>query len=249
MIIIENFGFSQSSFYFEKYFINMIGDALKLNQTNKDELFKNIYQNDEKKLLKWAEKIKAKCPEYLTKFLDFAGLPNNTVTEKYRMDRCNMIVKEEMFHHIDNGYSTVMPEYKSKRIGDFWIDVIGTIDEDIDSFWFDEDEQGGFGGVTFFGECKLSGDTNSSYQGDYIKFRYWFHTNLLGDQTDETKIYLDIDTGLIETDLFEYEIDDTNMREEQIDEFMYDHTYDIGEFIWNVIKDNATGFGYTEAYW
>ena len=86
MIIIENFGFSQSSFYFEKYFINMIGDALKLNQVNKDELFNNIYQNDEKKLLKWAEKIKAKCPEYLTKFLDFTGLSNDLVTEEYKGD-------------------------------------------------------------------------------------------------------------------------------------------------------------------
>lgn len=251
MIIIENFGFSQSSFYFEKYFINMIGDALKLNQANKDELFKNIYQNDEKKLLRWAEKIKGKCPEYLSKFLDFAGLPNNTVTEKYRRNRCNMIVKEEMFHHIDNGYSTVKPKYNSILINDFWIDFIGTIDEMTDSFYFEEDEQGGFGNVQFYGECKLSGSgsNNPKVSGDFIKFRWWFTVNLVGDTTDETKIYLEIDSSLIESDLFEYELDYTNMIEDKASDFLYNNAYDIGEFIWNVIKDNATGFGYTEAYW
>lgn len=119
MIIIENFGFSQSSFYFEKYFINMIGDALKLNQANKDELFKNIYQDDEKKLLRWAEKIKAKCPEYLTKFLDFTGLSNDLVTEEYDTDEALLERRMNLgspWHHwteVYNIFETITDMYPS----------------------------------------------------------------------------------------------------------------------------------------
>jgi hypothetical protein len=155
-------------------------------------------------------------------------------------------IKEDLYHHINNGYSMVKPKYNSIIINDFWIDFIGNIDEMTDSFYFEEDEQGGFGNVQFYGECKLSGDINTKFSGDFIKFKWWFNVNLVGDATDETKIYLEIDNSLIESDLFEYELDDTNMIEDKASDFLYNNAYDIGEFIWNVIKDNATAFGYAE---
>lgn len=162
-------------------------------------------------------------------------------------DECNENLQKEMYHHIDNGYSAVKPDYRSILINDFWIDFVGTIDEMTDSFYFEEDEQGGFGNVQFFGMCKLSGSgsNNPKVSGDFIKFRWWFNVNLVGDVTDETKIYLEIDNSLIESDLFEYELDNTNMIEDKASDFLYNNAYDIGEFIWNVIQANATGFGYS----
>ena len=175
-----------------------------------------------------------------------------------------MIVKEgteNMFHHIDYGYSMVTPNYKPAYIDRYKITVDGTIDEVDNTFWFEEDEDGGIGGVQFYGVCFArntedrpdyvdSGDYGFNHS-DFIKFRWWFNVTLLGDPDDETKIYLDIDTGLIESDLFEYEVemDETNVSQEEAEDFIEKNAYELGEFIWNVIKNNATGFGYAKSNW
>lgn len=174
-------------------------------------------------------------------------------------DECNEDLKKEMFHHIDTGYSMVKPKYKPLNINGYTLKILETIDEVDDAFWFDEDEDGGFGGTQFFGVCALrknddrpdfNADNGYNYNhSDIIIFRWWFNASLVGDQTDETKIYLEVDNSLIESDLFEYEIIDdpkeTNIPVEEAQEIIDNNAYEIGNFIWNTIKKNATGFGYS----
>lgn len=172
------------------------------------------------------------------------------------LEECNESLKEEMYHHIDNGYSMVKPKYKPVVIDGHKITIDGTIDE-MDNFYFDEDEQGGTGSVGFFGVCfarntvDRPGYDNSEYSfnhSDFIKFKWWFTVNLYGDEYDETKIYMDIDNSLIESDLFEYAVmqDETNVSKEEAEDFIDRNAYEIGNFIWNVIKNNATSFGYAK---
>ena len=155
-------------------------------------------------------------------------------------------IKEEMFHHIDNGYSMVdISNTKPIDIKGWKLTFDGTLDEMDNRFYFEEDEQGGFGGVQFFGVGNLTkGDEN-------IQFNFWFNVNLYGDEEDETKIYIDIDNSLIDTDLFEYEIveENTDIPVRRAEDVIFDWTYEIGEAIYDVIQANATGFGYAENGW
>lgn len=169
--------------------------------------------------------------------------------------------KKEMYHHIDNGYSMVMPKCKPININGYKLEILDTIDEIDNAFWFDEDEYGGFGGTQFFGVCSLRKiadrpdyDSSNGYNynhSDIIIFRWWFNVNLVGDTVDETKIYLEIDNSLIESDLFEYDIIDnpkeTNIPIEEAEDIMENNAFEIGEYIWNVIQANATGFGYSKS--
>lgn len=168
--------------------------------------------------------------------------------------------KKEMYHHIDNGYSMVKPKCKPININGYTLKILDTIDEVDNTFWFDEDENGGFGGTQFFGVCALRKivdrpdyDSSNGYNynhSDIIIFRWWFNVNLVGDTVDETKIYLEIDNSLIESDLFEYDIIDnpkeTNIPIEEAEDIMENNAFEIGEYIWNVIQANATGFGYSK---
>jgi hypothetical protein len=172
----------------------------------------------------------------------------------------NESLKEEMYHHIDNGYSMVKPKCKPININGYTLKILDTIDEVDNTFWFDEDENGGFGGTQFFGVCALRKivdrpdyDSSNGYNynhSDIIIFRWWFNVNLVGDTVDETKIYLEIDNSLIESDLFEYDIIDnpkeTNIPIEEAEDIMENNAFEIGEYIWNVIQANATGFGYSK---
>lgn len=156
----------------------------------------------------------------------------------------NESLKEEMYHHIDNGYSMVdISHTKPIDIIKGWkLTFDGTLDEVDNAFYFEEDEFGGFGGTQFFGVGNLTkGNEN-------IQFKFWFNVNLYGDNEDETKIYVDIDNSIIDTDLFEYEIidEETNIPVDEADDIMFDMDYEIGEAIYSVIQANVTGFGYSK---
>ena len=162
------------------------------------------------------------------------------------LDECNESLKEEMYHHIDNGYSMVdISHIKPIDIIKGWkLTFDGTLDEVDNAFYFEEDEFGGIGGTRFFGVGNLTkGDEN-------IQFKFWFNVNLYGDNEDETKIYVDIDNSLIDTDLFEYEVMDkeTNITVDEADDIIFDMAYEIGEAIYSVIQANITGFGYFKGW-
>jgi hypothetical protein len=173
------------------------------------------------------------------KLLDRLGISFEELKE------CNESLKEEMYHHIDNGYSMVdISHTKPIDIIKGWkLTFDGTLDEVDNTFYFEEDEFGGFGGTQFFGVGNLTkGDEN-------IQFKFWFNVNLYGDNEDETKIYVDIDNSLIDTDLFEYEVmdEETNIPVDEADDIMFDMAYEIGEAIYSVIQANVTGFGYSKS--
>jgi hypothetical protein len=167
-------------------------------------------------------------------------------------------IKEDLYHHIDNGYSMIdISHTKPIDIIKGWkLTFDGTLDEVDNAFYFEEDEFGGFGGTQFFGIGLLrnsalknqQSDTYSFDQSDFIKFKFWFNVKLYGDNEDETKIYVDIDNSLIDTDLFEYEVmdEETNIPVDEADDIMFDMAYEIGEAIYSVIQANVTGFGYAE---
>jgi hypothetical protein len=175
------------------------------------------------------------------------------------LEECNESLKEEMYHHIDNGYSMIdISHTKPIDIIKGWkLTFDGTLDEVDNAFYFEEDEFGGFGGTQFFGIGLLrnsalknkQADTYSFDQSDFIKFKFWFNVNLYGDNEDETKIYVDIDNSLIDTDLFEYEVmdEETNIPVDEADDIMFDMAYEIGEAIYSVIQANVTGFGYSKS--
>jgi hypothetical protein len=143
---------------------------------------------------------------------------------------------EEMFHHIDNGYSMVKPDSTSVDISTGTLRLEGTIDEVDNSFWFEEDEYGGMGGVQIFGEALLSDDTGDT------RFYFWLYFDLFGDPNDEKVIFSEIDRGRTTEEWFEYQIDGYGEPNEGFSDEEFE---EIAYAIYDLVFPNMSGFGYT----
>ena len=176
-------------------------------------------------------------------YLDMINLDDILKSKKYIS-----IIKSE----IDRSLNVIndFMDYSKIKINKELFDMVMLLDEVYDSFKL----------LTTSKIITLN--YNNKYEeiylcGDYDRLKQVF-VNIIKNSIEsiEDDGIIDIDVLLKEKSVIitisdngigmsEYELDNTNMIEDKASDFLYNNAYDIGEFIWNVIQANATGFGYS----
>lgn len=88
----------------------------------------------------------------------------------------------------EGGYGTIYrPDNIKVDIGDWELFLTATLDELIDSFYFENNDEGGDGGTTFCGIGVLTNKTD----GKEIMFKFWLPYYIFGKQENPDEFYLD----------------------------------------------------------
>lgn len=140
------------------------------------------------------------------------------------------------------GASIISPEFSPTEIlGDWELRLSGYLYELDDSLWFDEDEDGGIGGVTFSGTAIL----DNGY--DTIEFYFWVTFNIFGNPENSDLFYMmSCDRSLDTENGIEYRInqEETTLDTDAAEEFIENNISEIFDTLYDMVIDNLGTFGY-----
>lgn len=126
--------------------------------------------------------------------------------------------------------------------GDWELTFGAYIDEDTNSFWFDEDPEGGTGGTSIGAIAYLE----NVETGAVIRFPFDIYYHVFGDVEDPDEFYLEEpDRSLDHDEGIRYNIDDVDgIDEADAKEFVEDNLQEIFDAIIDVVNQNLYKFGY-----
>lgn len=141
------------------------------------------------------------------------------------------------------GYShEIKPSYTPVMINGWELGIEDTIDEMVDDFWFDDDDEGGTGGTRFFG----IGTFTKPGTDIIIKFAFWIVFFVLGnpDDPDLFDIY-EPDRSLDRESGVELEVRDViGIDEDDAKEILEENQDDIFDVLVDVVSKHLDKFGY-----
>lgn len=144
----------------------------------------------------------------------------------------------------NNGGGTIItPTFKPVKINYWDLSLTGYLYEIPDSFWFDEDDEGGIGGVTFTGTAILMDGADS------IEFDFWTDFVIFGDPNNPDRFVLQSeDRGLDKESGTEFHIDPDNpgttLEIHHAIDVIEENRDEIFDALYDMVFDNLDAFGY-----
>ena len=142
----------------------------------------------------------------------------------------------------EGGYGTVYrPDNITVDIGADWkLTLTSTLDEMLDNFYFDYNDEGGDGGTLFCGVGILT----NKHTGDEIYFKFWLPYYIFGKLDNPDEFYLDHEpydqTELDPCNEQYISIDDDEIK----DLITWELEDDIISGLYDIVDQNLYKFGY-----
>ena len=141
----------------------------------------------------------------------------------------------------EGGYGTIYrPDNIKVDIGDWELSLTATLDELIDLFYFENNDEGGDGGTTFCGIGVLTNKTD----GKEIMFQFWLPYYIFGKLENPDEFYLDHEpydqTELDVCDEHYMSIDDADAKEI----VNWELEGEIVSGLYDIVDKNLYKFGY-----
>jgi len=142
----------------------------------------------------------------------------------------------------DGGYGTIYrPDNITVDIGSEWeLYLTATLDEMMDMFYFDENDEGGDGGTLFCGVGVL---TNKN-DGRKISFKFWLPYYIFGNIDNPDEFYLDHEP-YDQTELDVCDDHFVSVEDSEADDLInWELNDDIISGLYEIVDQNLYKFGY-----